>query len=196
MSIKTHKWCCISYWRPRRRRRETAHQRKQETAQGTETPDCPESPAPPHSEAPQQQPELAEPLQPPPLGPKAPRNIPLIGPSYNRQLQTLKLRPRAPIPIHLLDVLFVPFIHFITAFGLLLFQWFFFQFLLTRLLFYHEISVSTRMALIRWNVAERRICKRKEWMRHADLTIFFCYKFFLLLNQNFRKKSWLYIDNS
>ena len=64
----------------------TAHQRKRETAQGTETPGYPETPAPPHSESQQQQPELAEPLKPPPPGLRPPCNIPRIGPSYNGQL--------------------------------------------------------------------------------------------------------------
>ena len=47
-------------------------------AQGTETPDYPESPAPPHSEASQQQLEqleLAEQLEPPPLGRRLPHKI-------------------------------------------------------------------------------------------------------------------------
>ena len=99
---------------PGAKQEETAHQMKQETAQGTDTPDYPESPAPPHSEAPHQQPELAEPLQPPSTRPRPPHNIPLVSPSYNRQLQTLKLRPSCSYPDSSSRCSFVPFIHFIS----------------------------------------------------------------------------------
>ena len=66
---------------------ETAHQTTLgKKSQGTETPDYLESPAPPHSKAPQEQraQQPAGPLEPLLPGQRPPRNIPLIGPSYNK----------------------------------------------------------------------------------------------------------------